>query len=238
MSGKSSSKIGEDQPLAKFDTDYFGLTSDWHIGSIYTDEYKILDYLDYLRESGIKEVFHGGDLFDGTNIYGGQQKTLRPYCDSLKGQIEYFNEIFPEQKDFEINVIAGNHDKKGKQLNQVKKLASNRDDINYLGRYSADIELADELKLSLIHPSRKSGFPSLYRPENYLKELINPPNVLGIGHLHKADKRRFGEVRVYNLGCFKDIPSQNRINNIGGWIVELEGEEGKLKSNSSEWIYY
>ena len=238
MSKTFSSKNKENQPLAKFDTNYFGLTSDWHIGSVYTDEYKILDYLDYLKERGIKEVFHGGDVFDGANIYRGQQKSLKPYCDSLKGQIKYFNEIFPEQKNFEINTIAGNHDKKGKQLNQVKRLSSERKDINYLGRFFANVELADELKLSLIHPSRNSGYPSFYKPKNYLKELINPPNVLGIGHVHKSSKQKIGDIRVYNLGCFKDIPSKNRINNIGGWIVELDGEKGKLKSNSSEWIYY
>lgn len=238
MSKKFSSKFKEDFPLAKFDTNYFGLTSDWHIGNKFVDEDKIIDYLDYLRERGIKEIFHGGDLFEGTNIYSGQLKTLKPYCDTIKGQMVYFNEMFPEQKDFQMNIIAGNHDKKGKQTNQVKRLSSEREDINYLGRFSADVELKDNIRLSLIHPSRNSNYPSMHKPQNYLKELVNPPNILGIGHIHRADENTFGEVKVYNLGCFKEVPSKNRTKNIGGWIIELKGEEGKLISNSSEWIYY
>lgn len=238
MSKRFSSKLEEDQTLAKFDTNYFGLTSDWHIGSKYTDEEKILDYLDYLKECGIKDVFHGGDFFDGNNIYRRQHKNLRTYCETLKGQVEYFNEVFSEQKDLTINSIAGNHDKKGKQMNQIKRLSSQRKDINYLGRYSADIELSDEIILRLLHPSRNSGYPSMINPKKYINPDYYNANILGLGHMHKSDKMRIGDIRVYNLGCFKEVPSKNRVNNIGGWVVELEGEEGKLISNSSEWIYY
>ena len=237
MSKRAKSKSFEDQALAKIDTNYFGLTSDWHIGSKYTDEDKILDYLDYLRERGIKEVFHAGDFFDGTNIYRGQYRDLKPFCDSLKGQIEYFNEIIPEQ-DMHFYSIAGNHDKKGKQLNQVKYLSARRGDIDYLGRFSAEVELSDGLILSLIHPSRNSGYPNMNKPHKYIKELENPPNVLGVGHIHKSDKKIIDGTRVYNLGTFKDQSTKNRENNIGGWIVELEGVEGKLIKNSSEWIFY
>ena len=38
------------------DSDFFGFTSDWHIGNKHTNEDYILDYLDLLKERGVKQI--------------------------------------------------------------------------------------------------------------------------------------------------------------------------------------
>ncbi|RLJ00973.1 MAG: hypothetical protein DRP06_00655 [Candidatus Aenigmatarchaeota archaeon] len=226
---------------AQTDSDFFGLTSDWHIGNRFTNEGYILDYLDLLKERGVKQIFHGGDLFEGYRIYPAQLNELHPDCYGIKEQINYFNELIPEQRDLNMKLISGNHlIKNNKGKNVVQELCDQRVDIDYLGKYTGYVGLKDGLTMNLIHPSRKSLYGKLYKTNKYLNTFQNKPDIFGIGHKHKSDCKLYGSTQVYHLGTFLDKkPNANQYPpDIGAWIIELDIDNGEIISNNSEWIGY
>ena len=224
------------------DSDFFGFTSDWHIGNKHTNEDYILDYLDLLKERGVKQIFHGGDLFEGYRIYKSQINELLPDCFGMKEQIKHFNKLIPKQKDLNIKLISGNHlVKNHKGKNVVEELCYIRKDIDYLGKYECLVGLKDGVTMEIIHPSRKSRYGRLSEVNNYLNLLPEKPNILGIGHKHISNCHLYNDVVCYHLGTFLSEP--NKKNNkfspdIGAWIVELDIDGGEIISNKSDWISY
>ncbi len=223
------------------DSDFFGLTSDWHIGNKFTNEEYILDYLDLLKERGVEQIFHGGDLFEGYRIYPEQLDKLHPDCYGIKEQIKYFNKLIPEQGNLNMKIISGNHlIKNHKGKNVVQEICDQRTDIDYLGKYLGVIGLKDGLTMNLIHPSRKSPYGKMYETNKYLNIFQDKPDIFGIGHKHKADCNLHGDTMVYHLGTFLDNKPKAHQHppDLGAWIVELDIDNGEIISNNSEWIGY
>ncbi len=230
------------KPTFQIECDFFGFTSDWHICNKYTMEAYILDYLDLLKERGVKQIFHGGDLFEGYIPHTPPLNNLLPGCCGLEEQIKYFNKLIPRKKDLNIKLISGNHLIKGnKGKNVVTDLCARRNDIDYLGRYESFGELKDGVTLEIIHPSRRSPYRRLFKSEEYLNLSPKKPDLLGIGHKHIADYNLCEGVGCYHLGTFLDEPD-NRKNkydpDIGAWIVELKIDGGEIVSNKRDWIGY
>ncbi|MCK4730295.1 MAG: hypothetical protein KAT28_03165 [Candidatus Aenigmarchaeota archaeon] len=224
------------------DSDFFGFTSDWHIGNKHANENYILDYLDLLKERGVKQIFHGGDLFEGYRIYRSQLNDLLPDCFGIKEQIKYFNKLIPGQKDLNMKLISGNHlIKNHKGKNVVEELCYKRKDIDYLGKYDGLVELKDGVTMEIIHPSRGSPYRGLFEFGEYLNLFSTNPDILGVGHKHISNCHLYNDIACYHLGTFLNEP--NRKNNkvspdIGAWIVELDIDNGEILSNKSDWISY
>jgi len=223
------------------DSNYFGLTSDWHIGNKHTNEDYILDYLDLLKERGVKDVFHGGDLFEGIRIYRSQIDNLHKDSLDMNGQIDRLNKLIPEQKDLNFYLISGNHLVKHRnRRDPVKTISKSRKDFTHLGVYQGKVKLEDNVELELIHPSRNSKYPDLSYMSNY-PEYMDLPDILGIGHLHKSGYEIYKGIPVFYLGTFLE-ETQSRKNkfkpDIGAWIVELEIDGGKIEGGNLEWIEY
>ena len=227
-------------------TDCFGFTSDWHVGNKYVEEECLLDYLDTLKDYGIKVLFHGGDVVDGTGVYLGQINDLLPDCVNLQGQIDYFNKLIKTDKKLQKYFISGNHCLKNyrKQgVDPVKIICDNRSDAEYLGQYYGRAKLKDVL-LEIAHPSGAAPYSKEYRILTYLRDrpVDSYPDILGIGHLHAALFKETQGVLSYILGSFlgdTDYTRRRGISpSVGGWIVELDIEDGNIKKVKSEWVKY
>ena len=239
-------KLPQQKPL-KVDTDYFALTSDWHIGSKYAEEECLLDYLDTIKDYGIKDVFVGGDILDGVNVYQGQVNDLLPDCVNLQGQIERADKLIKKDNNLKKVLISGNHDLRNYQkqgIDPVKLLTDSRKDMEYLGQYYGRAKLKDDLVLELVHPSGSAPYSKDYRIMTYLRErpIDTYPDILGVGHLHTALYRDYQGTNSYLLGSFMgdtDFTRRKGLSGtVGGWVVELDVEDGQIKKIKNELVKY
>lgn len=231
----------------KTDINYFGLIGDTHLGDKYTEEECLLDYYDQCEDAGIKDIFHAGDIGDGVDVYKGQINDLLPDCITIQGQIDYIVKNYPRKKNIKTVLISGNHDTRQYERQGVdiaKSVADRRRDINYIGQSYGRVKLKDEVLLELVHPTGSSPYAKDYKFKTYLRERpINTyPDLLAMGHLHSALFEDVQGTQSYMTGCFlgdTEFTRRRGLNPaIGGWIVELNIEDGKIKKNTSSWIKY
>ena len=227
------------------DTEYFGLMGDTHLGSKYAEEEALQMYYDEIAERGIKEVFHAGDFLEGMNVYPGQVNDLKVI--GLSNQIDYAIKNYPRRKGVKTRAISGNHDLKEFKksgIDPVKQIADKRRDIDYLGQYYGRVRLKDDVLLELSHVSGSAPYSLSYRMQTYLRNRppSKYPDILALGHLHTSFFADYQDVLTYNVGSFMGDTDYLRrkgiIATIGGWIVELEIEDGNIKKAKNEWVKF
>jgi len=231
----------------KVDTDYFALIGDTHLGSKYAEEECLNDFFDICDESGIKDVFHAGDIGDGVMVYDGQINDLLPEALTLQDQIQYIIEHYPRKKNIKQKLVSGNHDTKQFKRQGVdiaKSVADRRKDIEHIGQSYGRIRLKDDVLLEIAHPTGTCPYAKDYRFRTYLRErpINNYPDILALGHLHSSIFTDIQGTQSYMVGCFlgdTEFTRRRGLNPaIGGWIVDLDIEDGKIKRNRSEWVKY
>jgi biotin operon repressor len=140
--------------------DEFALISDTHLGSKVDRVDLLEEFYDEVKDRGIKQVFHSGDIGEGIgDVYKGQINDIKVV--GLDNLMEYIIENYPQRKDITTNFIIGNHDsrvfdKDGIDIGKI--LDANRKDLNYLGIYYARIDLGDDILLDIVHPSGSSPY--------------------------------------------------------------------------------
>jgi len=207
---------------------HFGLVSDTHLGS----KFERLDALeamyDRFVQSGVKAVFHVGDLTDGTGIYVGQefeQKVL-----GQQAQIDYSIAHYPKRDGVQTIVIGGNHDEKMYErggADPLVQIARARKDIKYIGQYAARVQMADSVVMDMLHPMGSQAYAVSYRPQRNINAMDpnNLPDILTYGHFHNSMYLNYRGIHFLQTPCFKDqsLQFERRLgmtSNIGGWIVE------------------
>lgn len=207
----------------------FGLASDTHGGSKAQQLTHLNAFYDYCAFLGIEDIYHPGDMFDGVNVYPGQQSEI--FLHTMDEQIDYMEDKYPYRPGIRTRVIGGNHDlailKRGGS-DPVKALANRRPDIDYLGPYSAWVTLTDNCVMHMVHPDGGGSYAVSYRVQKTIEGYRGgkKPHILALGHWHR--QCYIMERNVHGLA----IPSfQGQTNflvrkgiqpQIGGVIVELE----------------
>jgi len=231
----------------KIQTDLFGIVADTHFGSKYNEPECLNDFYDRMADSGVKNVFHLGDLLEGVGVYPGQINHLRPNCISLEGQIEEAVKKYPQKKDITTYIISGNHDLKHYQrqgVDPVKQFSIQRKDFKYLGQSYGRARLKQNVLLEMSHPTGGAPYTKGYKFRTYLRERpINTyPDILAMGHLHCSLFEDVQGTLSYMGGCFMgdtDFTRRKGLHpSIGGWKVELEISGGKIKAAKNEFIRY
>ena len=100
------------------------LLSDTHYGSRYENRTLVDTTFEFAVMKGYHVVIHGGDIIDGNC------SSKRMECEE---QVEYFNEVYPKDKNIVTYAICGNHEYSAFLKNEalIKTLFS-RDDVNML----------------------------------------------------------------------------------------------------------
>lgn len=208
----------------------FGLITDTHLGSLKANEQLLNSAYDIFEQQEIEKVFHAGDLTDGERVYRGQEFELKIL--GFEAQVEYVVNVYPERQGIETHFIAGNHDESfwrraGADIGL--HIAKKRSDMIYLGMCEADIniQMADaNIKLRLWHPTLGTAYAISYQAQRYIESLAGgrKPNILGIGHFHKAEYLFYRNIHSIQGGCCefqtRFMASKKISAMMGFWVIE------------------
>lgn len=224
----------------------FGLISDTHFNSKYTQISHLNQFYNICAEQGITDIYHCGDIDDGENMRPGHA-----YENYKQGADEHIAEIvknYPYVPGITTHFITGNHDasfRKSCGLDIGNLLVAKRPDFNYLGRDIVNINITDKIVMQLRHPWNGTAYALSYRPQKIVESMeaacIDKPDIVCIGHFHKLEYLFYHGVHVFQTGCFQGATPFTTGKGIsvamGGWIIEIEiNEDSSLKSISPKLI--
>jgi transposase-like protein len=181
----------------KFDGDKIklGIVADPHLGSIYEVPGLLDAAFDKFEEEDVHTVYLPGDLLEGMyrhrrdHVY-----EVKPGMWSCDAQVDYALNIYPRRDGIITRFIIGNHDYtfiREVDVNIGKRIAKEREDMEYLGLGEAVIELEGSngtAKLMLSHPDDSiSAYSLSYKPQRWIEAITggHKPHILITGHYHK-----------------------------------------------------
>lgn len=206
----------------------FALMGDTQFGSKYAQITHLHDFYDLCEDLGIDTVYHTGDITDGIKMRPGHEYEL--YEISADGQREDVVKNYPRRKGITTYFITGNHDAslyKHVGYDIGAAIARDRDDMVYLGRDCAVIELTPNFDLELRHPWDGTAYSISYKPQKMINAMDSEekPKMLAIGHYHKFEYLFYRNIHTFQTGCFQSQTPFTRGKGIdvymGGWIVEV-----------------
>lgn len=222
----------------------FGLIGDTHIGSKYTQYSHLHEFYNVCAERGVTEVYHAGDICEGLKMRPGHEYEL--YEITADELVTDVINNYPRRKGIKTFFITGNHDAsiyKQVGYDVGKAIDIQRDDMEYLGKDCAVVKLTPKCKLELRHPWDGTAYALSYKVQKMV-ESMDPgtkPNILAVGHYHKASYFFHRNVHIFQTGCFQGQTPFTRGKglsvNMGGWIVTVKVDEnGTIKSIIPEYI--
>lgn len=222
------------------------IMGDTQMGSKYTQLTHLNNFYDICKEEGIKDVYHTGDITDGLKMRVGHEYEL--YAVSADDMIEDVVKRYPKRDGITTHFITGNHDAsiyKQVGYDVGNAIARQRDDMEYLGRDCSVVYLTPKCKLELRHPWDGTAYALSYKLQKMIEsmESDSKPNILAVGHYHKAEYMFYRNVHALQTGCFQAQTPFTRGKNIsvhlGGWIVEIKvTDDGTIKSFAPKFIPY
>lgn len=191
-------------------------------------------------------MYHTGDVTDGLKMRSGHEYEL--YKTSADDMVQDVIENYPRIEGITTHFITGNHDASiYKQVGYDigNTITEKRPDMKYLGRDCALIFLTPNCKLELRHPWDGTAYALSYKPQKMIEamESDSKPNILAIGHYHKAEYMFYRNVHCLQTGCFQGQTPYTRGKGIsvhmGGWIVTIHVDKnGTITRFGSEFIPY
>jgi biotin operon repressor/predicted phosphodiesterase len=196
-------------PLTLLDGDRvrFGVVSDTHLSSNEEALPELhLAYDHFVREQ-IDTVLHAGDLVAGLGIFPGQVNEIKHH--TYEAQCEYAEQEYPQRDGVITRIIGGNHDLEGAigrlGADPVQAVANKRDDIDYLGPYSAWIELANGGFVHLLHGKGGMSYAYSYKAQKIVDGYGQgrKPGALILGHYHVQGNFSPRSVNTMFPACFE-----------------------------------
>jgi len=211
----------------------FGLSSDWHIGSLYHNREALLTFYDQATDRGVKDFYCAGDVLDGHGIYRGQEFELREV--GFDRQIDALYEAtsrFP--KSAKTHFITGNHDssfaaKIGTSVGKV--IETHCPGMHFIGSDSGLVTVttkSGDLRIALLHPAGGTAYALSYKSQKIIEAMEggSKPHILGVGHFHKQEwLPKYRNISAFQAGCFCEqtpfMVRKSLMANVGGWIIEV-----------------
>lgn len=224
----------------------FAIMGDTQLGSKYAQITYLHQFYDLCKQEGITDVYHTGDITDGLKMRPGHEYEL--YVNSADDMLEDVVKNYPRREGITTHFITGNHDAslyKHVGYDIGKAIDNRRDDMEYLGRDWAKVYLTPNCVLELRHPWDGSAYSLSYKPQKMIEgmESDSKPNILAIGHYHKAEYLFYRNVHSLQTGCFQGQTPFTRGKGIsvhlGGWIVTIRVDEnGYIQGFAPEYVPY
>lgn len=222
----------------------FAIMGDTQLGSKYTQLTYLNQFYDICEKEGIKDVYHTGDLVEGLKMRVGHEYELYTVsADDMKNDV-ILN--YPKREGITTHFISGNHDASiYKQVGYdiCKAVSEARPDMDYLGRDTAIVYLTPNCTLELRHPWDGSSYALSYKIQKMIEgmESDSKPNILAVGHYHKAEYLFYRNVHALQTGCFQGQTPFTRGKGIsihlGGWIVTIRvDKDGYIQGFAPEFI--
>lgn len=224
----------------------FAIMGDTQIGSKYTQLTHLHNFYDLCEKEGIKDVYHTGDITDGLKMRPGHEYEL--YEHSADGQLEAVVKTYPKRNGITTHFITGNHDAslyKHVGYDIGKAIAKERVDMKYLGRDCAVVNITPKCTLELKHPWDGTAYAISYKLQKMIEamEADSKPNILAVGHYHKAEWLFYRNIQAIQTACFQGQTPFTRGKGIsvwmGGYIVTVKVDEnGYIQGFTPEYIPY
>ncbi|HEV8573108.1 MAG TPA: metallophosphoesterase family protein [Dehalococcoidia bacterium] len=231
------------------DTIRIGCVSDTHIGSKHQQMTALRDFYRYADERGAQTYLHGGDLLEGLHVH--RDAVYEQYAHGVDAQVAAAVDQYPKSANGKTLFIDGNHDAwsfENAGVTSGALLAMQRPDLQYLGYYSAFVELG-KLRILLQHGAKGGGpYGKSYRPQRLLEQLAveerSQTHMALYGHWHTdLYLGRYQGVFGFSLPCFKKqdrfLRSLGKSPTIGAFLLEIEfTRDMKVWNLRHDWKYY
>lgn len=224
----------------------FGLCGDNQSGSKYTQITHLHNFYDICQHEGIETVYHTGDIDEGEEMRQGHKYEC--YIQGADDHVQELIKTYPKREGITTEFITGNHDwsiikRAGYDIGVT--IAKERPDMKYLGQGSAMIDLTPNCKLELRHPIDGTAYAHSYKIQKMIEAIQggDKPNVLAVGHYHKAEYLPYRNVHAIQTGCFQAqtpwMKGKQIAAVVGGWIIEIHvDDEGSIHRFKSEFFPY
>lgn len=204
----------------------FGLIGDTHIGSNYDDISLIEKFYTICKDYGVTEVYHCGDITDGDKMRVGHEYEI--YAHGADAIIKNVVDNYPKIDGINTYFITGNHDAslyKNCGVDIGKYIADARSDMIYLGRDCSIVDIHG-ITLEMRHPWDGSSYAISQKTQKIIDNMYEfKPDILAVGHYHKAEFIQYKGVYAFQVGCIQHRTpfevGKNIIPVLGGWIISL-----------------
>lgn len=229
----------------------FGAVGDNHLGSKY-ERVDVLNRLyDIYEREALTAVYNTGNIIDGEARFN----RFDIHKHGVADQVSYFVETYPKREGITTHFVTGDDHEGwyvqregidiGRYMEAQAKEAG-RTDLVFLGHMERDVILETPLGRTVVrvaHPGGGSAYAISYTAQKIVESYQGgeKPDILLIGHYHKAEYSYPREVHVIQTGCTQDqtpFMRKRKIQaHVGGWIVEFEqGETGAVQRFRAEFI--
>jgi len=226
-----------------------GVVSDTHLGSQEEALAELHLAYDHFAAEGVSQVLHAGDWLTGRGIFRGQDSEIKVH--TLDAQIDYLVEHYPHREGITTLGIGGNHDLDGEAgrvgLDPVAAFAHRREDITYLGPYSAWLQVGGEEGpwIHLLHGSGGMAYSYSYKAQKLVDGYPGgrKPAVLVVGHWHVRGNIEARGVEVLWPGCFewasKFLERKGLTPAVGFHVLDLTfGDDGSVVQFLARWFRF
>jgi len=234
-------------PVIDFDGERirFGVISDTHFGSVYTNEEHYIQALKEFKKERCEFIIHSGDVTEGMSNRPGHTYE----CNKLgyDAQKEYAIEMLSLWKK-PMYIIDGNHDRwyiKSNGALIVKDICEQLPKAHYLGHDEGDISLKGKSILKLWHGEDGNSYAISYRMQKVVESLTGgeKPGMMLMGHTHKQGYFFERHVHIFGAGCIESQSKWMRgkriAAHVGFWIVDVwVNKQGISKVRSTWYPFY
>jgi UDP-2,3-diacylglucosamine pyrophosphatase LpxH len=222
----------------------FAVMGDTQLGSKYAQLTHLHAFYNLCVKEGITNVYHVGDMVEGLKMRPGHEYEV--YTVSADEMREDVVKHYPKRDGITTHFITGNHDASiykhiGYDIGAA--IARERPDMKYLGRDCALIHITPNCTLELRHPWDGCAYALSYKPQKMIEamESDSKPNILAVGHYHKAEYIFYRNVHALQTGCFQGQTPFTRGKGIsvhlGGWLVTVHvDKDGTIRRFAPEFI--
>jgi UDP-2,3-diacylglucosamine pyrophosphatase LpxH len=222
----------------------FGLMGDTQINSKYTQLTHLHSLYDIYADEEITDVYHTGDIDEGEEMRIGHKYEC--YTQGADDHVKEIVKTYPEREGITTHFITGNHDASiikrcGYDIGYA--IQGQRKDMHYLGNSEALVYLTPNCTMQLSHPLDGTAYAISYKTQKMIDAMSGgeKPNILAIGHYHKAEYIFYRNVHAFQTGCFQAqtpfMKGKGLAAMLGGYIVEIHVDsEGTINRIKSEFI--
>ena len=210
----------------------FAVVSDTHLNNKYTQITYLNQFYEECKRQGIKHVYHAGDIDDGEQMRPGHQYEC--YTQGADDHVSEICRVYPKIDGITTHFITGNHDAstiKRCGYNIGISIAEKRPDMKYLGADCAVVYLTPNCTMELRHPWDGTSYAISYKTQKIIDAMAGgeKPNLLFVGHYHKAEYLFYRNVHCFQAGTFCGQTPFMRGKSIsahmGGWIIDIDVDE-------------
>ena len=217
----------------------FGVTSDEHLCSKYHREDIREALFDIWERQGITTVYECGNMIDGEARFNKHDLLVH----GMQNQVDYFIEHWPNRKGMTTHFVTGDdHEgwyvqREGVNIGEYIQMCAEkagRQDLKFLGHMEHDIIIKAKhgnATLRIMHAGGGSAYATSYSVQKIVESLTGgtKPDVMLVGHYHKAEYSYVRNVHVVQAGCQEDqTPFMRKLKiqaHLGGWTVSFDVDD-------------